>query len=225
MTSCRRALPVLLLLGVAGLGVADQQARPRGWYAVVETTLGTFTIRLAPEQAPQTVAHFVAFATGRMEFVDPFTGNKKKAPYYDGVPIHKATFARRFEAGDPTGTGHGMPLVWVPAEPGPFNFSHPYRVGMTAASMKRISGVLFFVSIVAEPYLNATHNCFGEIVDGRDVVEKICNVKTNGLGVPLEPVVIRHVEIVKSGDPPPIPDPVPYDPPVPVLGVKPDANP
>jgi cyclophilin family peptidyl-prolyl cis-trans isomerase len=160
-----------------------------------------------------------------MEFVDPYTGDKKKVPFYDGVAIHKTKFAQRFEAGDPTGTGHGMPPVWVPAEPGPVNFSRPYRVGMTAASMKRISGVLFFVTIVAEPYFNSKHNCFGEIVEGRDVVDQICLVKTDDKGAPLTPVVIRHITIVKSGDPPALPDPVPYDPPIPVFGLTSDPKP
>jgi cyclophilin family peptidyl-prolyl cis-trans isomerase len=96
---------------------------------------------------------------------------------------------------------------------------------MTAASMKRISGVLFFVSIVAEPYLNSRHNCFGEIVEGREVVDRICQVATNNRGAPLEPVLIRHVAIVKSGDPPPLAAPVPYDPPEPVFGLRPDATP
>ena len=224
MTSVRGAL-LVLAVGIASLGVAEQPARPEGWYAVVETSLGSFTIKLLPEQAPQTVAHFAAFAEGRMEFVDPFTGTKKKAPYYDGLAIHKTTFAQRFEAGDTTGTGHGMPPVWVPQESGLVNFSRPYRVGMTAASMKRISGVMFFVSMVAEPYLNSRHNCFGEIVEGRDVVDRICQVATNNRGVPLEPVVIRHVAIVKSGEPQPLAAPVPYDPPEPVFGLRPDATP
>jgi peptidyl-prolyl cis-trans isomerase A (cyclophilin A) len=224
MTSARRAL-LVLVAGIAALGVGQQPARPQGWYAEFETSLGAFTIKLLPEQAPQTVAHFAAFAEGRMEFVDPFTGNKKKAPFYDGIAIHKTTFAQRFEAGDPTGTGHGMPPVWVPYEGGLVNFSRPYRVGMTAASMKRISGVLFFVSVVAEPYLNPRHNCFGEVVDGRDVVDRICQVPTNNRGAPLEPVIIRHVAIVKSGNPPPLADPVPYDPPEPVLGLVPPAKP
>lgn len=223
MTPVRRALFVLLAMTAAG--VAEPQGRPQGWYAVVETNLGSFTFRLLPEQAPQTVAHFAAFAQGRMEFVDPYTGNNKKVPYYDGIAIHKAVYGQRFEAGDPTGTSHGMPPVWVPGEPGPNNFIHPYRVGMTASSLKRISGVLFFVSIVSEPALNTSHNCFGEVVDGRDVVEQICNVRTDGRGMPLQPVVMRHVTIVKSGDPPPLPDPVPYMPPVPVLGLAPGAKP
>jgi len=221
MTFARRAV-LVALLAIASLGVAGEQGRPEGWYAEVETSLGSFTIRLAPEQAPQSVAHFVAFATGRMEFIDPFTGAKQKEPFYDGIAIHKTTFAQRFEAGDRTGTGHGMPIVWVPAESGPVNFTRPYRVGMTSSTMRRNSGVLFFVSIVAEPYLNANHNCFGEIIEGRDVVERICNVKTDKRGKPLEGVTIRHVVIVKSGNPPPIPDPVPFTPPVPVFGLAPE---
>jgi len=224
MTSARRALFVVLI-AIVTLSAADGTERPQGWYAEVETSMGSFTFRLLPEQAPQTVAHFVAYATGRMEFIDPFTGGKKKEPFYDGVAIHKTTFAQRFEAGDRTGTGHGMPIVWVPAEPGLVNFSRPYRVGMTSSTMKRISGVLFFVSIVAEPYLNIGHNCFGEIVEGREVVERICGVKTDRRGKPAEDVIIRHVAIVKSGNPEPLPEPVPYTPPVPTLGLAPESKP
>jgi peptidyl-prolyl cis-trans isomerase A (cyclophilin A) len=216
---------LVALIAIVTLGATPSQERAEGWYAEVETTLGSFTIQLLPEQAPQTVAHFVAFATGRAEFVDPFTGDKKKAPYYDGLKVHKMAFARRFEIGDPTGTGHGMPPVWVPAEPGPNNFSRPYRVGMTSASMKRISGVLFFISIVAEPAYNYNHNCFGEVVEGRDVVERICNVRSDSRGAPLEPIIVRHIVIVKSGNPKPIPEPVSYEPPVPVLQVNPDFKP
>jgi peptidyl-prolyl cis-trans isomerase A (cyclophilin A) len=223
MTSIRRGLLVLLIVA-AGVGVAEQPGRSEGWYAVIDTTMGPITFRLLTEQAPQTVAHFVAYATGKMEFVDPYTGNKKKVPYYDGVAIHKTKFAQWFEAGDPTGTGHGMPPVWVPSEAGLINFSRPYRVGMTSASLKRISGVLFFVTIVAEPAFNASHNCFGEIVEGRDVVERICNVKTDAKGAPLEPVVMRHITIEKSGNPPPLAEPIPYDPPVPVFGLNPEAK-
>ena len=212
-----RALMVVLTAALA-TGVAGVPERVEGWYAEVDTSLGSFTIKLVPEQAPQTVAHFAAFAQGKMEFVDLYTGNKKKAPFYDGIKVHKIAFARRFEAGDPTGTGHGQPPVWVPSEPGMMNFSRPYRVGMTAASLKRISGVMFFVSVVAEPHLNVAHNCIGEVVEGRDVVDRICNVKIDAKGHPLEPLVIHHVAIVKSGNPPPLPEPVPYEPPVPELG-------
>ena len=179
MTPARRALLVLTVVA-ASVGAAPVKERPPGWYAVVETSLGSFTIQLFPEQAPQSVAYFVAFAQGRIEYVDPFTGNKKKTPIYDGVAIHKVTFQTRFEAGDPTGTGHGMPQFFVPREAGPKDFAHPFRVGTTAAALQRNSGVVFFVSMVAEPYLSAGHNCFGEVVEGREVVVGIAGIMDHG---------------------------------------------
>jgi peptidyl-prolyl cis-trans isomerase A (cyclophilin A) len=225
MTPARRTL-LCLLVAAASLAAAPQKKeRPQGWYAEFETSLGSFTVRLLPEQAPQTVAHFAAFAEGRMEWVDIATGDKKKQPFYDGLAIHRVAAGQRFEAGDPTGTSHGAPLVYVPKELGPEDFSRPFRVGMTASSMQRISGVLFFVSMVAEPYLSAAHNCFGEVVDGREVVEAICTAKTNSDRVPVPPIVIRHVAIVKAGQPPPLAEPVRYRPPHPVPQVSPTENP
>lgn len=226
----RRATILAALLAGAVLGIGGAAARiapasspaesssgrPTGWYARVDTSLGTFVMRLLPEQAPQTVAHFVGFARGTIQYVDPFTGNPKKDPFYDGVKIHRVTQAQRFEAGDWTGTGRGAPPFWVPREQGPVDFSRPYRVGMTASSMQKISGVLFFVSMVSEPYLNMAHNCFGEVIEGREVVDKICNVRVDANKVPVEPVTIQKVEIFSVGDPAPIPEPVRFRPPIPV---------
>lgn len=225
MTPVRRALLLVPMLAVLLGASAPTTERPQGWYAIVDTTLGSFAIRLFPEQAPQTVAHFAAFAEGRIEFVDPLTGNKKKVPFYDGLTIHKVTPMQRLEAGDPTGTGHGMPLFYLPREPGSENFSHPFRVGMTNSSLGRISAELFFVSMVAEPYLNASFNCFGEVIEGRDVVESICAVPTDQRSKPITPIVIRHVAIVKSGNPPPLPEPVQFRPSRPVPEVRPEGAP
>ena len=100
MTSSRWALLALVLATVSTAAAAPPE-RPQGWYAVVDTTMGSFMFRLLPEQAPQSVADFVAFAQGRMEYVDPFTGNKKKGPYYDGIAIHRAEYGQRFDFNGP----------------------------------------------------------------------------------------------------------------------------
>jgi peptidyl-prolyl cis-trans isomerase A (cyclophilin A) len=200
---------------------ADEASLPVGWYADVTTTLGAFTIHLLPQQDPQTVAHFVGFATGTIEYTDPFTGEKKKGPFYDGLKIHRIVPNQRFEAGDPTGTTRGAPPFWVPKEDGPIEFSLPYRVGMTASTGQRISGVLFFVSAVDEPALDASHNCFGEVVRGRDTVDRIVHSPADVNHVPINGPSIEHVKVYKVGDPPPIPAPVRYRPvtPVPKLRV------
>src|SRR5262245_21929826 len=130
----RVVVPTLMAMAAAGLAAAriapvvspteSPAGREPGWYATVDTTMGAFTIRLFPEQAPQSVAHFVAFATGTIEYTDVLTGSPTKAPLYNGLAIHRVTTGTRFEAGDPTGTGRGAPPYWVPREEGPMNFSN-----------------------------------------------------------------------------------------------------
>lgn len=194
--------------------------RAAGWYATVDTTLGAFTIHLLPEQAPQSVAHFVGFATGTIERTDPFTGNVVKTPLYDGLAIHRVTTGTRFEAGDPTGTGRGAPPFWVPAEFGPIDFSGTYRVGTTGSGGQRNSGSLFFVSAVPEPYLSGRHNAFGIVVEGREIVDKICMVPTDDHKVPKTPVIINKVSVFRVGDAPPLPAAVRFRPTNPLPQVR-----
>lgn len=191
---------------------------PIGWYLVLETDAGTIVARLLPEQAPQSIAHVAAFAQGRLAWTDPFTGESVQRPYYDGVAIHRVVAGERFEVGDPTGTGRGAPPVWVPQEgEGSVNFSKAYRVGLTRTGQSRVNGAMFFVTAIPAPWLNRRHPCIGEIVSGREVVDRICALKTDGEGRPLEKVTIRRATIRPVGDPPPIPEPVVYVPPIPKL--------
>ena len=197
------------------------QGLPDGWYARVRTSLGEFVARLLPEQAPQSVAHFAAFADGRMTWNDPFTGEKKSGPYFDGVGVHKIARMERFEAGDWTGTGRGAPPVWVPPEiTGAMAFSRPYRMGLTRAPAGRISATIFFVTATSQSFLNARHPCIGEIVLGREVVDRIVAITPRKDGKPIQTITIESVRIVKVGEPAPLQDPIPYTPPNPVLGPK-----
>lgn len=193
-------------------GAGPAEGLPEGWYAVVDTSKGSFTIRLLVEQAPQTVAHFAAFAEGRLEWIDTASGATKKEPYYDGVLVHKIAKGERIEAGDRTGTGRGYPLVYVPLELGPVEFTRPYRVGMTGSGGGRVSAVLFFVTRTNQSFLSTRYPCFGEVVRGRETVDAICDVRVDREGRPLEPVEIRSIRIHRSGSPPPLPEPVPFTP-------------
>ena len=186
---------------------------PTGWYTRIQTSMGTIIARLLPEQAPQTVAYFAAFAEGRMPWVDPLTGETKRARYYDGLRVHKAIAGERFEAGDPTETGRGSPLIYVvPELNNPKNFNAPGRLGMTRSSLGRVSASLFFVTSGSLPYLNNRHPCFGEVVSGEDVVWEICTVKTLPSGKPITPVILESVRVIPVGSPPPLQEPIPYTP-------------
>lgn len=183
-----------------------------GWYATIETGFGVMLARLFPEQAPQAVAYFAAFAEGRMEWPDTITGETQKRPYYDGLAVHKVKPMERFEFGDPTGTGRGSPLIYVPLELGPKVFDHPYRLGMTRSSLGRVSASLFFVTMVSVPHFGVQHPCFGEIVAGQSIVDRICAVPVNSADKPDQPIVVNRIRIHKVGDPPPLQSPVPFTP-------------
>jgi peptidyl-prolyl cis-trans isomerase A (cyclophilin A) len=188
---------------------------PTGWYARIETSLGRIVAQLLPDQAPRSVAYFAALAEGRMEWLDPVTGQTSKAPYYDGIVIYKLDAGRQFDTGDRNGSGYGTPAFFVPPEDGhgPINFSYAGRLGMTRLNGGRISAVAFFVTAIAEPWLNAMNPCFGRVVAGLDVVQALTVAsKTYPAGLPFEPPIVERVRIFSVGQPPPLPEPVPYTP-------------
>jgi len=183
-----------------------------GWYARIETSMGRIVARLLPEQAPQSVAHFAAMAEGRLEWFDRLTGELRKGPYYEGIKVHRSVAGRHFEAGDPRGTGRGAPDLFVPREGlGPITFNAPGRLGMTKDG-PRISAVQFFATAAGEPWLSSGHPCFGVVISGLEVIQNISQVKTYANGRPVEPPVIESVNIFSIGEPPPLPDPEPYQP-------------
>jgi peptidyl-prolyl cis-trans isomerase A (cyclophilin A) len=185
-----------------------------GWYARIETSMGRIAVQLLPRQAPQSVAHFAALAEAQLEWTDPLTGEVRKNHFYDGTEVHKAVAGERFEAGSPSGTGRGGPVMWVSHEEaqGPVDFSYPGRLGMTRASGRRVSAYQFFVTASAQPHFSGRHPCFGVVVSGMEVVIEITGVKTYSNGRPVEPVTIEKIRIFKIGEPPPLADPVPHQP-------------
>ena len=200
-------------LGLAGSTAADEEGTivlsPEwkvGHYALIETDLGRVVARLLPQQAPQSVAHFAALAKGELAWTDP-SGEEKKFPYYDGIPIHNVRAGLLFEAGDWTGTGRGAPPLYAPDEGhGPYNFSQAGRLGMVRSN-GRPSAVQFFVTYAANPKLNRVFPCFGEVVEGKETIFQISQQKAYTNGKPVDEIRINSIRIFEVGDPGPLPEP------------------
>ncbi len=206
---------VLLLFSRAASVAAPDAATPTpaGRYATIKTTVGTIRARLLPEQAPQSVAHFVALARGERGWIDQATGAERKTPYYDGIAIHKVEAGRRFEAGDPVASGRGGPFLFVrPELGGSVNFRRGGRLGLTRSAGGRISGVGFFVTAVGMPWLDGAHPCIGEVIEGQDVVRRISEVKAYSNGRPMDPPRILEVTVVEVGEVTPLPPLEDYHP-------------
>ena len=165
--------------------------------ATFMTTLGSFSARLMPDHAPNTVANFIELAQGRREWRDPRDGERKSEPLYDGTVFHRVIPDFMIQGGDPEGTGRGGPGYKFEDEcpPGGPKFD---KVGLLAMANAgpNTNGSQFFITVAATPWLNNKHTIFGEVVAGMDVVDAISKVATAAGDRPADDVVLESVQII-----------------------------
>jgi cyclophilin family peptidyl-prolyl cis-trans isomerase len=141
------------------------------YLATLQTSCGDVTIRLDPKKAPETTANFV-FLAGRH--------------FYDSTWFHRivpggAAGIGVIQGGDPEGTGRGGPGYAIkdelPSSPAAYG---KYSVAM-ANSGPNSGGSQFFISFQDNSKgLRPDYSVFGEVVEGRDVVDKITKVPLGG---------------------------------------------
>jgi peptidyl-prolyl cis-trans isomerase A (cyclophilin A) len=162
------------------------------------TTEGTFTARLMPDHAPQTVANFVGLASGAKEWTDPKTRGKRRDPFYDGTVFHRVIDGFMIQGGDPLGTGTGGPgfeFADETPDDGPA-FDRPGLLAMANAG-PNTNGSQFFVTVTRTPHLTGKHTIFGEVIEGYDVVESISKVGTDRRDRPKKDVILERIEIIE----------------------------
>ena len=163
--------------------------------AVMETSMGTIEISLYEKEAPVTVANFVDLATGKKEWTDPETGEKKKSKFYDGLIFHRVIPQFMIQGGDPAGNGTGGPGYRFQDEIVPsLTFDKPGYLAMANAG-PGTNGSQFFITTAATPHLNGRHTIFGIVTKGYDVAEKISNVPRGAGDRPNTPVTIKKLTI------------------------------
>jgi peptidyl-prolyl cis-trans isomerase A (cyclophilin A) len=175
--------------------VAEGALMEPGTYAKFDTTEGSFTIRLFDKEAPNTVANFVGLAEGTKEWRHPGTGEKKKAPYYDGIIFHRVIEGFMIQGGDPLGQGTGGPGYNFADEFHPSLRHNKAGILSMANAGPGTNGSQFFITLGPTPHLDNRHSVFGEVVSGLDVVKKIGSVPTGRQDRPIKPVVMNKVTI------------------------------
>ncbi|MFI9593688.1 peptidylprolyl isomerase [Nonomuraea sp. NPDC052265] len=167
--------------------------------ANLKTNRGDVKVELFPNQAPKTVRNFVELAEGTREWTHPESGEKSTARYYDGTIFHRVISGFMIQGGDPLGQGIGGPGYEFDDEIHPdLYFNRPYLLAMANAGVrfgKGTNGSQFFITVVPTPHLNGKHTIFGEVVEGKEVIDAIAKTDTDRRDRPVQDVVLESVTI------------------------------
>lgn len=148
--------------------------------ATFETSMGTFSVELFDDLAPNTVKNFADLA---------------KKGFYDGIIFHRVIDQFMIQGGCPQGTGMGGPGYKIPDEFGKgLKHDKPGILSMANAG-PNTGGSQFFITLVPTPWLDGKHAIFGQVAEGIDIVEKIGKVPTDSRDRPLQKVVINKITI------------------------------
>ncbi|MBT8398018.1 MAG: peptidylprolyl isomerase [Gemmatimonadetes bacterium] len=149
----------------------------------IKTNLGSFTIELFEDKAPQTTKNFIDLA---------------EKGFFDGIIFHRVIKDFMIQGGDPTGTGRGGPGYSIPDEfHSELKHEKPGILSMANAG-PNTGGSQFFITLDATPWLDGKHAVFGMVADGMDVVEVIGSTPTARGDRPLEDVVMQSVSITEG---------------------------
>ena len=166
--------------------------------ARVETSEGTFTIRLFAEEAPNTVANFTGLAEGTKEWTDPRTRQKVTQPYYNGQIFHRIIEGFMIQGGDPLGQGIGGPGYEFADEFHP-TLRHT-KAGILSMANRgpNTNGGQFFITLAATPHLDNRHSVFGEVVEGLELIAQVTGVPRDGRDRPRTDVTLKSVTIYRK---------------------------
>lgn len=144
---------------------------------------------LYPEIAPNTVNNFISLI------------NKG---FYDGVCFHRVISGFMIQGGDPKGNGTGGPGYSIKGEFSANGFKNELKHDRGVLSMARTmapnsAGSQFFIMHENSPHLDGQYAAFGKLIEGIDVVDKICAVRTDYNDRPRTPQVMKKVTVDTFG--------------------------
>ena len=124
--------------------------------ARIQSARGPITLELLGEDAPLTVANFVALA---------------RAGFYRDVRFHRVVPNFVAQDGDPRGDGNGGPGYAIRDELNVQRYSRG-AVGM-ALSGPDTGGSQYFLTLSPQPHLDARYTIFARVVAGQDAMDRL----------------------------------------------------
>ena len=150
---------------------------------------GIIKAELYPEIAPNTVNNFISLI------------NKG---FYNGVIFHRVIPGFMIQGGDPKGVGVGGPGYSIKGEFTRNGFKNDLKHDRGVLSMARTmapnsAGSQFFIMHQNSPHLDGQYASFGKVIEGIEVVDKICAVRTDYNDKPRIPQVMKNVTVDTFG--------------------------
>lgn len=221
-------LVIIVLIGIIGFNFYKQATMEvKNPIVTMEVeNFGTIKMELYPDQAPETVANFIALAN---------------RGFYNGLTFHRVVKDFMIQGGDKEGTGQGSATLADLKDGGDSNTNYSIKgefvangvnntlkfdegvVGMARNDYTQYSSSLkeesynsgssqFFIMTKANTSLNGYYTAFGKVTEGMDVVHKIENVEVKAadstsdssssnteVSTPVETVKISSVTVDTQG--------------------------
>lgn len=190
MTKRLLAVFVLLLLGACSQVPVRPTAPPDPYPDVaIETSLGTFVVKLDRERAPLTVRNFLQYV---------------HSGFYNGTSLYRVVPGFVIQGGDYTAAYHEKKTAApIPNESGNGLSNLRGTIAMARDSAPHTATAAFYINLVdnrkLDPRLDRWgYAVFGRVIHGMAVVDKIAAVPTGKVGpfdkdAPRAPVVILKV--------------------------------
>jgi cyclophilin family peptidyl-prolyl cis-trans isomerase len=157
------------------------------WTATVQTSCGSFTVRLAVKTSPNTTASFASLSRSR---------------FYDNTIFHRIVPGFVIQGGDPTATGTSGPGYSTVDKP---PRTTKYKLGTVAMAKTQTepagtSGSQFFVVTGDASFLTPDYAVLGRVVKGMPVALAIGRYGdvNDPAGTPTRIVVVEHIAISSS---------------------------
>lgn len=127
---------------------------------IIHTEKGDMFVEFYDKETPGTVTNFVKLS---------------KSGFYDGLTFHRVIPGFVIQGGCPLGNGTGGPGYTIKCETSGGKQYHDRGVLSMAHRGKDTGGSQFFICCNREntAHLDGVHTCFGRVVKGLDVIDKI----------------------------------------------------